>query len=153
MKRTILFLLLAGVLGSASAEVATSDKHAKTATTYRQSVFQLLRSNMAPLGGMAKGVLPYDAEVMQTNALRMQQLAEMLPDYLQTDTRKFDVDTDAKPQLWDNFADVEKKAEALKAAAMKLEQVAKAMDESAYRAAIGDVGASCKSCHDEYKAD
>ena len=108
---------------------------------------------MGPLGGMAKGAIPYDQDVMQTNALRMKQLAEMLPDYLATDTRKFDVNTEAKDSIWENFSDVEKKAMALKDAALNLEQIAQAGDESAYREAIGNVGSTCKGCHDDYKAD
>lgn len=132
---------------------AVSRKHAETAIEYRQSLFQLLKSNMAPLGGMAKGALPYDASVMQTNAMRIEQLAEMMTDYLRVDTRKFDVNTGAKDDLWDNFSDVTGKVDALKTAAIKLQSVAEAGNEDNYRAAIGDVGAACKSCHDDYKKD
>lgn len=140
---------------SATAEVteASSEKHAKAATQYRQAVFQLVRSNMGPLGGMAKGALPFDESVMQTNAVRLEQLADMMGDYLAVDTRKFDVETGAKDEIWDTFSDVEKKVMALKTAAQGLQAAVKAGDESAYRGAIGKIGASCKSCHDDYKKD
>ena len=139
-------------IGVTAAE-AVSRKHAETAIEYRQSLFQLLKSNMAPLGGMAKGALPYDASVMQTNSMRIEQLADMMTDYLKVDTRKFDVKTDAKDEIWENFSDVEKKIEALKTAAVNLQSVATSGSEDQYRAAIGDVGAACKSCHDDYKKD
>ncbi|TKB04043.1 cytochrome c [Alteromonas portus] len=140
---------------SATAEVteASSEKHAKAATQYRQAVFQLVRSNMGPLGGMAKGALPFDESVMQTNAVRLEQLADMMGDYLAVDTRKFDVETGAKDEIWENFSDVEKKVMALKTAAQGLQAAVEAGDESAYRGAIGKIGASCKSCHDDYKKD
>ncbi len=132
---------------------ASSEKHAKAATQYRQAVFQLVRSNMGPLGGMAKGALPFDESVMETNAVRLEQLADMMGDYLSVDTRKFDVETGAKDEIWENFSDVETKVMALKTAAKGLQAAVKTGDESAYRAAIGKIGASCKSCHDDYKKD
>ncbi|MBT3134244.1 cytochrome c [Alteromonas sp. ALT199] len=141
--------------GSVMADVkeASSEKHAKAATQYRQAVFQLVRSNMGPLGGMAKGALPFDESVMETNAVRLEQLADMMGDYLAVDTRKFDVETGAKDEIWESFSDVEKKVMALKTAAQGLQAAVNAGDESAYRGAIGKIGASCKSCHDDYKKD
>lgn len=141
--------------GSVMADVkeASSEKHAKAATQYRQAVFQLVRSNMGPLGGMAKGALPFDESVMETNAVRLEQLADMMGDYLAVDTRKFDVETGAKDEIWENFSDVEEKVMALKTAAQGLQAAVNAGDESAYRGAIGKIGASCKSCHDDYKKD
>ncbi|GFD71264.1 c-type cytochrome [Alteromonas marina] len=155
--KAIIAVATAGVVVSTSvaADVteASSEKHAKAATQYRQAVFQLVRSNMGPLGGMAKGALPFDESVMETNAVRLEQLADMMGDYLSVDTRKFDVETGAKDTIWDNFSDVETKVMALKTAAQGLQAAVKAGDESAYRGAIGKIGASCKSCHDDYKKD
>ena len=155
--KAIIAAATAGVVVSTSvaADVteASSEKHAKAATQYRQAVFQLVRSNMGPLGGMAKGALPFNESVMETNAVRLEQLADMMGDYLSVDTRKFDVETGAKDKIWDNFSDVETKVMALKTAAQGLQAAVKAGDESAYRGAIGKIGASCKSCHDDYKED
>lgn len=155
--KAIIAAATAGVVVSTSvaADVteASSEKHAKAATQYRQAVFQLVRSNMGPLGGMAKGALPFDESVMEINAVRLEQLADMMGDYLSVDTRKFDVETGAKDKIWDNFSDVETKVMALKTAAQGLQAAVKAGDESAYRGAIGKIGASCKSCHDDYKKD
>ena len=145
--------ILSGAALAASPEPAKSQKHAEAYTEYRQALFTLLKSNIGPLGGMAKGAIEYDAEVMQTNGMRMEQLATMLSDYLKVDTREFDVETKAKDGLWDNYADVESKIEDLKSATANLQNVAKTGDESAYRNAIGKVGSTCKSCHDDYKAD
>ncbi|WP_334050140.1 c-type cytochrome [Alteromonas gracilis] len=155
--KAIIAAATAGVVVSTSvtADVteASSEKHAKAATQYRQAVFQLVRSNMGPLGGMAKGALPFDESVMEINAVRLEQLADMMGDYLSVDTRKFDVETGAKDKIWDNFSDVETKVMALKTAAQGLQAAVKAGDESAYSGAIGKIGASCKSCHDDYKKD
>lgn len=145
--------ILSGSVLAAEVTEATSEKHAAAATQYRQAVFQLVRSNMGPLGGMAKGALPFDESVMKTNAVRLEQLADMMSDYMAVDTRKFSVETGAKDAIWENFSDVEKKIMALKAASQNLQTVVDSGDESAYRSAIGKIGASCKSCHDDYKKD
>ncbi|MCB4436632.1 cytochrome c [Alteromonas sp. McT4-15] len=145
--------LISSTVVASEVTEASSAKHAKAATQYRQAMFQLVRSNMGPLGGMAKGALPFDESVMQTNAVRLEQLADMMGDYLAVDTRKFDVETGAKDEIWESFSDVETKIMALKKASQGLQAAVKAGDESAYRGAIGKIGASCKSCHDDYKKD
>lgn len=132
---------------------AMSEKHAKAMVDYRQSVYTLLGSNMAPLGGMAKGAIEYDAQAMQTHGMRIEQLAAMLRDYLYVDTRDFEVETGAKDNLWDNYEDVTAKIDALADAARTLQQIAQKGEQDKYRQAIADVGASCKSCHDDYKKD
>lgn len=145
---------IAGVVALSSvaiAEPASSQKHAEAAVTYREAIFQLIRSNMAPLGGMAKGALPMDESVLMTNGMRLEQLANMLGDYMSVDTREFDVHTEAKDAIWENPEDFAKKIEALRSAAVALQATVEAGDDSEYRAAIGKVGASCKSCHDSYK--
>lgn len=155
------FLISAAVAGltfglpAQSAEVteAMSQKHAEAYVDYRQSVFTLLKSNIAPLGGMAKGKIDYDTQVMQTNGMRMEQLAAMLSDYLRVDTSDSGVESSAKASLWSNFDDVEGKIADLKNAAANLQTVAKSGDESQYRDAIGKLGSTCKSCHDDYKMD
>jgi cytochrome c556 len=146
-------ILISSTVVASEVTEASSAKHAKAATQYRQAMFQLVRSNMGPLGGMAKGALPFDESVMQTNAVRLEQLADMMGDYLAVDTRKFDVETGAKDEIWESFSDVETKIMALKKASQGLQAAVKAGDESAYRGAIGKIGASCKSCHDDYKKD
>lgn len=144
---------MSGNVAAAELTQASSMKHAKAATNYRQAMFTLVRSNMGPLGGMAKGVLPYDESVMMTNAVRLEQLADMMTDYLSVDTRSFKIKTGAKDAIWENFSDVESKVMALKTAAQGLQEAVASGDESTYQGAIGKIGASCKSCHDDYKKD
>ena len=90
VKKSLAVFLSLGALASSAAVAAevteaSSAKHAKAATQYRQAIFQLVKSNMGPLGGMAKGALPYDESVMKTNAVRLEQLADMMTDYLSVD--------------------------------------------------------------------
>lgn len=136
-----------------SAEQAQSKKQAANSVKFRQSLFQLIRSNIGPLGAMAKNRMPYDTDVMMTNAIRLEQLALMLPDYFEIDTSSFDVATEALPVIWTDKDDFLAKTNDLASAAKALQVVAQSADASQYRQAIGKVGATCKGCHDNYKKD
>jgi cytochrome c556 len=136
-----------------SAQEASSEKQAKSAAQFRQALLQLVRSNVGALGAMAKGAIPMDAQTIETNASRLEQLALMMDDYFALDTSKFDIDTEALPKIWENRADFATKVDALTDASKGLKTAAMNGDEGAYKAAIGSVLKSCKGCHDSYKAD
>ncbi|MFQ3249934.1 MAG: cytochrome c556 [Glaciecola sp.] len=155
MKKVLISLVLAASLTvpSAFAKEANSQKQADTAVQFRQAVLQLVRSNMGPLGAMAKGQIEYDAEVMNKNALRIEQLATMMDDYFALDTRKFEVKTEASDKIWEEMEDFSSKSHDMINAAANLQKVATAKDVDNYRKAIGDLGATCKACHDKFKID
>ncbi len=155
--RHILFALIAAAFSLATinlnAEPAKSEKHAKHALKMRQAVFRLLGSNMGPLGAMAKGKIPVNAQVVEKNALRINQLSQMIADYLATDTSKFELETEALDNIWTESEKFSNKIIALTAASEKLHKVAQSGDEKAITAAIRGVGKTCGGCHDDFKAE
>jgi len=138
---------------TASSEPAKSQKHANKTLKMRQAVFSLLGSNMGPLGGMMKGKVPFNAKVVEKNALRINQLSMMIADYLKTDTSKYKLKTEALDNIWTEKEKFAQKIEALSKASKALHKVANTGNEKAIKKAIGAVGKSCGSCHDDYKAD
>lgn len=136
-----------------NAEAAKSERQAANAVQFRQALLQLVRSNMGPLGGMARGQIPMDVEVVKTNSERLEQLSVMLPDYFATDTTAFSVETEALPKIWSNMDDYLSKANDLTVASQALQVAAATGNEGAIRKAIGKVGGTCKACHDAYKAE
>lgn len=155
MKKMLISLVLVATLVTplVYAKEASSEKQANTAVDFRKAVLQLVRSNMGPLGGMAKGQIDYDSDVIKTNALRIQQLSLMMGDYFELDTRKFPVKTNALDIIWEEMDDFKSKTQDLVDAATNLQKVALAKDEDNYRKAIGALGATCKACHDKFKMD
>jgi cytochrome c556 len=155
MKKTIAIFIGIAMLSTFSvfAEPAKSAKQAKDVTEYRQAILKLVKSNVGALGAMNKGAIPFNAETMQANSLRLEQLSLMLEDYFAIDTTGFDVDTAALDKIWGNQADFKDKINALTAAASNLNKVAKAGDTTQFKPAIGQVFKSCKGCHDNYKED
>ncbi|MFW8590062.1 c-type cytochrome [Glaciecola sp. 2405UD65-10] len=134
-------------------KAAKSEKQAANQVTFRKSILQLVRSNMGPLGAMAKGNIPMDAEVIETNAERIAFLGNMMHDYFSLDTSAFSVDTEAKSEIWKNYADFTSKTQDLVDAADNLTQLVASKEDSEYRKGIAKLGATCKACHDEYKQD
>lgn len=137
----------------ATADSAKSEKHAKQATELRQSVFSLIRSNMGPLGGMAKGKVAFDVKAIEKHALRINQLSYMIADYTRTDTSKFSVDTEALDKIWQEKDLFSEKISDLNKSSAHLMAVAKTGNESAIKKAIGGVGKTCGGCHDVFKKD
>jgi len=155
MKKMLISLALAATLTTpfVTAKEASSEKQANTAVQFRQAVLQLVRSNMGPLGAMAKGQIDYDAEVMRVNAMRIEQLSLMMGDYFELDTRKFSLKTEAADAIWEEMGDFESKRQDMVDAAANLQKVAIAKDEANYRSAIGTLGSTCKACHDKFKTE
>lgn len=156
MKKTTKILattLISCSLFTANANEAKSEKHAKKVVELRQSVFKLLKSNIGPLGGMAKGKIEFDAKKVKKHAVRINQLSHMIHDYTKTDTSKFKLETEALDKIWlepDNF---KQRIKDLKNASKQLIAMSKTGSEMEIKKAIGGVGKTCGGCHDNFKKD
>jgi len=155
MKKIMSMIALTSLIASAAvyAEPVKSEKQAKRAVETRQAIFKLVGSNMGPLGAMARGDAPFNAQVMEKNAERMAQLGAMIEDYFVPDATSFDLQTEALDGIWKNKADFNQKAQDMLSAAKALQLVAASGKESEFRGAIGTLGGTCKACHDDYKKD
>jgi cytochrome c556 len=149
MKKAILLSALLFSAFTANAAPAKTAKQAAQTVEFRQAIFKLVKSNVGALGAMSKGRIPFNAETLQTNGVRIEQLSLMLEDYFATDTSGFETKTEALPAIWKDQADFKSKISDLTKAAVNL----KSADESQYKSAIGDVFKSCKGCHKGYKED
>lgn len=153
LTKTLIVTSLTVVAVSSVAQEAKSLKHANYATDLRQSVFSLLGSNMGPLGAMAKGKAPFNAEKVEKHAVRINQLSLMIADYSRTNTSKFDVETEALAKIWQQEAKYTESIDNLTKASSMLIVAAKSKDEGAIKKAIGGVGKTCGGCHDDFKKD
>ncbi|MCP4991037.1 MAG: cytochrome c [Colwellia sp.] len=156
LKKSVLTVTIAASFIASTvaiAQPASSEKHAIYATELRQSVFKLLGSNMGPLGAMAKGKIAVDANIVEQNAVRINQLSLMIADYSRTDTSKFNVKTEALAKIWLESDHYNQDIDKLTLASTQLIAAAKSGDESAIKKAIGGVGKTCGGCHDDFKQD
>lgn len=149
-----LALVLAFGSTHVAAEQAKSFKQAKKVTELRQSLFSLMGSNMGPLGGMARGKMPFDAKKIEKHATRINQLSLMIGDYLKTDTSAHKVETEALDEVWQQPEEFSVSIMKLTKASAKLQKLANlGSDEKAIKKAISGVGRSCGGCHDGFKKD
>jgi cytochrome c556 len=137
--------------GYAAADL--SQEQAERAVETRQSVLHLMGWNMAPLGAMARGRMDFDAGRVETNAERLLALSKMLSDAFAADTRANDVSTEALDAIWEQPEAFASKVEATIEASNRLLTVAGTGDEGAMRSAIGNLGSTCGSCHDDFRVD
>jgi len=124
---------------------------AKQAIDARKAIFTLIGSNFRPLGEVLQGRATYDAAETQKRAARLQFLAGLLdeafPDISSTG------DTRAKPEIWSNRADFDKKLKDFDSHIAALVQLAGRGQAGAddFKAVAGAVGQDCKSCHENYR--
>ncbi|HEU4704915.1 MAG TPA: cytochrome c, partial [Sphingomicrobium sp.] len=60
--------------------------------------------------------------------------------------------TRAKPEIWQKPEDFAAKTRAFQAAAQKFDATARGGDVAAIKAGFGEVGKTCKACHNPYRA-
>ena len=123
------------------------------AVEVRQSLLKLVRWNLGPLGGMARGRVSLDVEVVGTNAARIEGLVAMMGDAFATDTRGADVETEALDRIWEESEAFAEKIAAAQQAAADLAAVAASGDEDGTLAGMGALARTCGSCHDDFRAD
>lgn len=141
-----------GFVNALAADSApTPEDQAKGAVDVRQSIFKLQGWTMGPLGGMLKNQIPFDAALAKTAGERLTALSQMIPAAFNADTRKFTVETDALPLIWDYKDDFDKKAADLTEASKALAMAAESGDKGMTLRAAANVGKACGACHDKFR--
>lgn len=142
-----------GVAGAAFAQGAapTPEQRAQRAYETRDSLFKVLGASFGPVGGMLRNPSSFNAAAAQTSAARVEVLAGMIKEMTALDTSKIVTTSEARPIVWTERADFDKKADDLVKAATAFKVAAATGDQAATLKAAGAVGGACKSCHDKYR--
>lgn len=125
---------------------------AEDAIRYRQSVYQVILWNFKPLGAMANGRMPFDQAQFVQRAERVAALATQLLEGFPAGSEQ-GARTDAKPEIWKNFADFSKKAQAFEREAQALVAAGRSGDATKIREQFAKTSQSCKACHDKYRKE
>jgi len=149
MKRTV---IAAAVIAAATAGIATAQQGPKPEDEirYRQSVMNVVGRAMGPMGAMAQGKAPFNAAVVQKNAALIDSLMGLHWNSFGPGTDK-GAPTKADPKIWKETAKFKQAAEAGQKAVASLAAASKGGEEAAFKAAFGEVGKACKSCHDDFR--
>lgn len=143
-KLAVASALLTGIgIGQAQAQMKPED-----AIKYRKGLMQTIKYQFGPLADFAKGDVPYGENVIK----RANILAAIAPLQAEVFPAGSDKgDTKAKPEAWTKEADFKAAIKAFADAAAKLPEAAKSAD--ALKAAVNDVGKTCKGYHDPFRAE
>lgn len=142
-------------LGAIVAGDARADGHLEKMIDARQGYYQVVLHNAGILFGMAKGDIEYDAGSAQNAADNIVKLTSLEVGSMWaagTSKEEMPGKTRALKKIWDTWPAIGEKSAAWKKASADLAGSAgNGLD--ALRANIGALGASCKGCHDEYRAE
>ncbi len=123
----------------------------------RQAGYQFMSWNMGKIKAQViDGKEPYDQAKVAAAANAIAAIANSgmgslySPD---TTTEQLGKATRLKPEFFQNLDEAGQIGRNLTAAANQLAKVAAEGDQAAIKKAFGDVGGSCKSCHDKFRAD
>ena len=150
-----LFAAAALAVVSLSPALTAADGHAEKAIKARKSLMQLYAWNLGLLGGMAKGVVEYDAEKAQAAANNLAVLVTMGDGRMWpqgTDSTAMPGKTRAKAEAWTTWPAIMEKDKAMREAAAKMAEVAGTGLE-AVQANMKAVGGACGGCHKPYREE
>ncbi|EWC41682.1 cytochrome c [Pseudomonas stutzeri] len=123
----------------------------------RQAGYQFMSWNMGKIKAqVVEGKEPYDQAKVAAAANAIAAIANSgmgslySPD---TTTEQLGKATRLKPEFFQNLDEAGQIGRNFTAAANQLAKVAAEGDQAAIKKAFGDVGGSCKSCHDKFRAD
>ena len=144
------FLTLAAATALIAAPALAQDF--KSQVKARQGQFQIIALSLAELGAIAKGEKEYSAETAQAAADTLAGIAMVDPSLLWvegSDNVALDT-TRANPSIWDDNADFLAKWGAFQEGAMAM-QAAAGEGQQAIGATLGQVGGTCKACHQAHR--
>lgn len=114
----------------------------------RTAAFKSMMPEFMSMGKMVKGEETYVVETFKADAAKFAQNSKKPFEHFQSDPQG---NGDALPAIWQDEAKFKAEEEKFHAAVAKLNEAAQGGNLDTIKAAYGEVGASCKSCHDAYR--
>ena len=149
----IALVLLAGLAGASLwAHGAEPPSPAARAIGYRHALYTAVGYNVGELRAMLEGKTPYDAARFATVAEHVAALVPLLPEAFPAGSDA-GAPTAAKPQVWSEWPDFERRLGDLSRASSAFAAVARRGDLATIRPAFAELTQQCKACHDHYKRE
>lgn len=149
MRKMLLAASLATALGAGYTLNAFAQVKPETLVKQRQSAMTLVGKYWGPLGGMAAGRVPFDANIVARNAGYLEVLSKLPWDGFDASTQN--QKSAALPEIWKDAAKFKAAQDALQTEIGKLAAAAKGGNEGAIKTALGDTGKTCGGCHNTFR--
>lgn len=147
IKFCTLMAVSAAVLLAACGETAPETPKGSISEN-RTAAFKSMMPEFSSMGKMVKGEEPYDVEKFKTAAATFAENAKKPFGYFQNDAQG---NGDALPVVWEKATDFQAEQDKFLAAVDALNAKAQTGKLDDIKAAYGEVGASCKSCHTTFR--
>lgn len=137
------------------APVSAAKDPEESAIDARQAEMQLRAFNAGPLIAMAKGDIPYDAEMasMLANNLKLLVSLDNGRAWMKgTSNEDYPGKTEALPAVWESGSEIGDRGKAFAKAVNELADTA-GQGLDAMRPGVVNLGDACKACHDDYRED
>ena len=144
-------LAAAGSLVALALPASAQFAKPEDAVKYRQSAYAVMGAHFSRIGAMVNGRVPFDAKVAAENAEIVATMSKLPWAAFGPGTDKV-AGTKAKPEIWAEQAKFKEGSEKMMAEVTKLNAAAKTGNLDQLKTAFGATAATCKSCHDAYRA-
>lgn len=149
MKRSLV-AVLALAAAAVSLPAAAQFQKPEDAVKYRQSGMFVMANHFGRIGAMVNGRVPYDAAAAVSNA-EVVAVMSRLPFAGFVEGTAGTQKGGAKADIWTKRADFDAGARKMQDEVTKLVAAAKTNNLDNLKAAFGEVGKTCKGCHDDYR--
>lgn len=144
--------LIAAALGTATmlaSGTALAQAKPETLVKQRQAAMVLIGKYWGPMGGMAQGKVPFNADVVKRNTGYLQALSTMPWDGFNASTK--DVKTRALPAVFSDAAKFKEAQDRFTGEVSKLATTVAGGDEAAIKSQLATVGKTCGGCHESFR--
>lgn len=140
--------VIAALALAASASTADTHESDTARIEYRQSVMSIIGTNMGAIGDIMKNRLALPGAIANHANQMADAAALVAPAFRKKLTEGA---TDAKPEIWDDWAKFEKAIAKYEAAARDLAAAASSDDASQVGPKMRALGRSCGGCHKPFR--
>ena len=151
MNRSLSSILIAAATLFTALPAAAQFAKPEDAIKYRKGAFTVMAAHFGRVAGMAQGKIPFDAKVAAQNA-EVATFMSTLP-FAGFGPGTDKGETRAKPEIWAEMDKFNAGAKKMQDEMAKLNVAAKSGNLDAIKAAAGEVGKTCKGCHDDYRKE
>ena len=144
--------LIAAALGTATmlaSGTALAQAKPETLVKQRQAAMVLIGKYWGPMGGMAQGKVPFNADTVKRNTGYLQALSAMPWDGFNASTK--DVKTRALPAVFSDAAKFKEAQDRFTGEVSKLATTVAGGDEAAIKSQLATVGKTCGGCHESFR--
>ncbi|MDO5070802.1 MAG: cytochrome c [Neisseria zoodegmatis] len=131
------------------APAAATSPSAKASVEQREQLMEGFKKQMGAMAKMVKGEAPFDAAAFQKAADELDANAGKPWEHYTPESAK--EESEAKPEIWSKPDEFKKEINKFTTAAAALKTAAASGKLDDVKKPFGEVGQSCKSCHDSFR--